>query len=258
MRLQSVIAAAYVEVQSRFGFKPDVKRRVNALLRRPVEDDFRALAHFHLTPGHVIVDAGANRGETIAATRLFQPTAPIGAFEPNPLLAESQRARCASDGHVTIENSGLGRAAGQFDLFVPYYKGVPFDGLASFREEEAANWLNADRLAGFDSVHQTIRRFHCRVGTLDTFALRPGLIKIDVQGLEPDVIAGGLATIEADKPAVLMENNTPQTDAIDLFRLGYEAYAFEGGRLRRGKIGSLNTFYIHPDRRDAFDPSIYA
>ena len=258
MRLNAVIAAAYVEVQSRFGFKPDVTRRVNALLRRPVEADFRALAHYRHDAGRVILDIGANRGETIAAARLFQPSAPIVAFEPNPVLADALKHRFRADPAVRIENTGLGRETGAFDLYVPYYKGVPFDGLASFREQEAAQWLNADRLAGFDPARQTIRKFRCEVRPLDALSLAPGLIKIDVQGLEPDVIAGARATLARFRPPVLMENNRPEQDAAELFNLGYQPHAYRDGRLFGGQFGSLNTFYVHPEARAAFEPSLYA
>ena len=258
MRLDAVIAAAYVEVQSRFGFKPDVRRRVNALLRRPVEADFRALVHYRHEHSRVILDVGANRGETIAAIRLYQPAAPIVAFEPNPVLARSLARRFGHDPAVRIENTGLGRAAGTFDLYVPYYKGVPFDGLASFREQEAADWLNGDRLAGFDPSHQVIEKFSCQVRPLDALRLAPGLIKIDVQGLEADVIAGARATLEAWLPPILMENNQPERDAAELLALGYAPHAWRDGRLVAGHYGRLNTFYVHPRGPAAFDPAIFA
>jgi FkbM family methyltransferase len=258
MAVDAYVAAAYVEAQRWFGFKPDVKRRVNALLRRPIEDDFRVLAHYCNPAGHLIVDIGANRGETIAAARLFQPVTPIVAFEPNPILVNALRRRFANDANVRLVESGLGAESGQFDLFVPYYKGVPFDGLASFRRSEAETFLNRDRLIGFDARHQTIRAFSCAVATLDSFALNPGFMKIDVQGLEPAVIRGALGTIERSKPIILMENNAPDLDATDLLARGYVRHAYRDGRLVAGELGALNTFYIHPATRDRFASAAYA
>lgn len=55
-----------------------------------------------------------------------------------------------------------------------------------------------------------------------------------------------------------MENNRPETDASALFERGYEAYALQGNRLVHGQLGSLNTFYIHPERRSVFPPTLYA
>jgi FkbM family methyltransferase len=258
MNLSALVAAAYVEVQRTTGRKPSLTSRINRLMRRPVEPDFAILAHFRLPPGKVFVDAGANRGETVASVRLFQPTAPIVAFEPNPLLHPIIESRNPGDMALTLKQFGLGDAPGTFDLHVPYYKGVPFDGLASFQREEAASFLNPDRLIGFDPKHQEIRTFTCDVATLDSFALVPAFIKIDVQGLEPAVIRGAAATIRTHLPIVLMENNKPETDAADLIGLGYKPYAFRGDKLAEGSYGSLNTFYIHPATRTLLAPAAYA
>lgn len=257
MNFSALISAAYVEVQRTTGIKPDVRARVNRLLRRPVEGDFRALSRFRMPIGAVCVDAGANRGESIAAVRLSLPDAPIVAFEPNPLLVDLIRAKHSRDTQLIIHNMGLGDHGGQFDLYVPYYKGVPFDGLASFHREEAAGWLLRERLVGFDARHQEIRQFSCHVATLDGFGLTPAFLKIDVQGFEAAVVAGGRRTIARHKPVILMENNDPSRDAAGLIALGYEAHAYESGRLVRGGTGALNTWYIHPETRHLFDAEIY-
>lgn len=257
MSLTSLIAAAYVEVQRTTGVKPDVRARVNRLLRRPTEPDFRALAHFTPPAGMVYVDAGANRGETIASARMYLPDVPIVAFEPNPILVDLINRKRAGDKAFTLHAAGLGEDEGSFELHVPYYKGVPFDGLSSFMREEAANWLNADRLAGFDPKHQEIRTFTCKVERLDTFNLVPCFIKIDVQGLEPAVIRGGAETIRRYRPAILMENNKPDTDAAQLIAMGYVPHAWRDGRMHAKQTGVLNTFYIHPSTRDMFSDKLF-
>ncbi len=257
MNLSALIAAAYVEVQRTTGRKPSLTSRINRVLHRPVEPDFAALRHFVPPTGTCYVDIGANRGETVASTRLFLPDVPIVAFEPNPVLHPIIEARNRADRALTLQRVGLSDKPGSFDLHVPYYKGVPFDGLASFRREEAATWLNRDRLFGFHPKHQDIRTFTCDVSTLDAFDLRPSMIKIDVQGLEPAVIRGGRATIAAHLPAILMENNDPARDGADLLSLGYLAYAWEGERMVQSATDALNTFYIHPANRGAFSAAIF-
>lgn len=258
MQLSALIAAAYVEVQRTTGIKPNVRSGVNRLLRRAVEPDFAVLRWFRPPAVRTYVDVGANRGETIASARMFLRDVAIVAFEPNPVLVDMVRLRREHDPLFRLHAFGLGDAAGTFDLHVPYYRGVPFDGLGSFDRSEAAHWLSPARLVGFDPRHHEIRTFACRVERLDTFALAPAFVKIDVQGREAAVIAGGCETIARYKPVVLMENNQPQRDAAQLVALGYEPHAFEGGRLRRFVHGSLNTFYIHPDTRRYFADAAYA
>jgi FkbM family methyltransferase len=258
MKLSALISAAYVEVQRTTGRKPGLRSRILTLLKRPDEADFNALQAFKMPAGKCFVDIGANRGETIAAVRLFHPDTAIFAFEPNPLLKRLIRDRFARDSAVTLHPVGLGDIAGSFDLHVPYYKGVPFDGLASFDYKEAASWLSSDKLVGFKPQYQEIRTFTCNVSTLDIFDLAPGFIKIDVQGLEPAVIRGARATIAKHKPVILMENNRPDLDAAELLAMGYESFAYVDKRLVKKQSGSLNTFYIHAETRGMFDASIFA
>jgi FkbM family methyltransferase len=244
MNLSALVAAAYVEVQRSTGRKPSLTSRINRWRGRPVEPDFAALATFAFAADRCIVDIGANRGETIAAARLFQPSIPIVAFEPNVVLHDILRVRNAGDPNLTVHACGLSDGDGWFDLHVPYYKGVPFDGLASFRREEAATFLNRDRLVGFDPRHQDVRSFRCEVKTLDSFGLAPAFVKIDVQGLEAAVIRGGIETIKKWRPIVLLENNDPKADAADLIALGYRPHAWRDGELIADSLGDLNTFYV--------------
>lgn len=67
------------------------------------------------------------------------------------------------------------------------------------------------------------------VDTLDSFNLKPDLIKIDVEGMEPSVIQGGLKTIEKYKPLLVIEHNDIQNlyeTARMLVPLGYKITPF--------------------------------
>jgi FkbM family methyltransferase len=256
--LDPLIAAAYAEIQGRLGIKPDLRRTLNTLLRRPVEADFNIFRYYLNPAREVYVDAGAHRGRTIESVRLFRAKLPIVAFEPNPIRAAGLQELFAQDKNVKIEPYGLADTSGVVDLFVPHYKGAAFDGLASLHRNEAEHSLSEHSVFGFDRKHFEVRQFRCTVRKLDDFALRVGFLKIDVQGAEAAVLAGGRETIRTWKPVVLMENNRPETDGALLFELGYEPYAFVGDRLIRGQLGCLNTIYVHPERRTSFMADIYA
>ncbi len=62
------------------------------------------------------------------------------------------------------------------------------------------------------------------VHTLDSYHLKPDFIKIDVEGMEADVIIGGLDTIKKYKPDMVIEHNSLQElyNTADLLTpLGY-------------------------------------
>ena len=73
--------------------------------------------------------------------------------------------------------------------------------------------------------------------TLDDFVkehgIRPTYIKIDTEGHEMEVLAGGMMTIETYKPALLIEGNAQTLDSI-LVSLGY---------MRQG-VDRINHFYF--------------
>ncbi len=256
MHYRSVLRAARVELESRVG-ELNVERIMSTISGRRFEEDFEAIRHFRHPSGRVILDVGANRGQSIAAIRYFEAMTPVIAYEPNPLMVARLKKRFAQDRQLQIIPCGLGSETGSFDFYVPHYKGVAFDGLASFDETEAADWLNPERMFLFNRRHVAVKKLSCNVATLDSFQVEPSLIKIDVQGLEASVIKGGSNTLAASRPVVLMENNQPERDAAQLFDMGYIPHAFEGGHLRSRQFGKLNTFYIHPATAELFDPAVY-
>src|SRR5690349_21398438 len=60
----------------------------------------------------LIVDIGANKGQTIDLIRTTLPDSKIIAFEPDPILANALRAKYTTE-KVTVEAFGLGSESGQ-------------------------------------------------------------------------------------------------------------------------------------------------
>ena len=120
-----------------------------------------------------------------------------------------------------------------------------YDGLASFIEEEARQWLNAETVWRFNPDLLHIEKGTCKIALLDELDLDPVFIKLDVQGFERQVIAGGRQTIERNKPLILMENNLPG-DQI-MMEMGWQSASYSGYDLHLSERGDNNTFYLHPD-----------
>ena len=185
MRLEPLIAAAYAEIQGRFGIKPDLKRTIKTVLKQPDESDFYVFRYYVNPQGAVYVDAGAHRGRTIESVRLFQANLRIVAFEPNPCRIDELRTFFTRDHNVTIEPYGLADTSGVFDLFVPYYKGAAFDGLASLHRDEAEHALSSRSVWRFDRKYLDIRKVSCMVRRLDDFALRIGFSRSTFKARRP-------------------------------------------------------------------------
>lgn len=228
-------------------------RFARRLSRRPHEADFHVLARLRCEPGEVLVDVGANHGQTIESMRLCGPRTTIVAFEANPALAQGLRRLYRASPDVRIESCGLSDRAGRFTLYVPRYNGFVYDGLASLDRTSAETWLGPATLYGFDRRNLWIADVECRVETLDAFDLRPAFIKIDVQGLEREVLQGALRTIEQHQPALLIEDYAGDAALADLVRsLDYSAFHVADRSIVRGVRTTCNTLLL-PTKRRRFD-----
>lgn len=238
-------------LQSRFPWLLEVKagsqRMARRLLRRPFEPEFALLGRIELGSG-VILDIGANRGQSIDAIRLFQPLARIEAFEPNGLLADQLARRHAGDRALQLNRFGLGDAPARAPLYVPYYCGFMYDGLASFDRAEAAGWIGPQSMAWFDPRRLDVREVTCEVRVLDDLSLEPAFVKMDVQGFERQVLEGGAHTLRRHKPLILMENS-PGAEGW-LAHEGWIGCAWRGDRLEAGARGDNNSVFYHVERRD--------
>ena len=236
------------DMQSRFGAlleaKVTLQRTVRRAQKKPFEADFNILKKLNITEG-LCLDVGGNRGQSIDAIRLMWPDCNIISFEPSGLLAEALEKQTAGDANTEIRNVGLGDEAGEFTLYTPFYRNFMYDGLASFVEEEARQWLNAETVWRFNPDLLHIEKRPGKIAILDELDLDPVFIKLDVQGFERQVIVGGRQTVERNKPLILMENNVPGDQIMK--EMGWRSAAYMDGGLRLGERGDNNTFYLHPD-----------
>jgi FkbM family methyltransferase len=236
-----------------FPWTVDVRYVVSSALRRaltkPVEHDFRVVKFLKTQPGDVFCDIGCNRGQSIESFLIFNKNCKIVAFEPNPITFEKAKAKYKGSSRITIYNIGLSAERSRQTLFIPKYRATYFDELASFDSVSARNWFSGDRIIGFDDRLISLTEFKCEVATLDSYALSPAFIKIDVQGYEAKVLQGAWSTITRVKPILLIENDEHSSaEAVSglLGSIGYQPHRFDGEKLHRNEFGSPNTFYIVP------------
>ncbi len=221
-----------------------VERAIRRILRKPADSDFEAIQKLPQGPGILYLDVGANRGFAIEAMSMLAPETDIVALEPNPVLFRKLASVYGNRPDVRLLNLGAGSERGQFTLYHPFYRGWSFDGLASFDRDEAAGWL-PDRLAWYDERHLVLREETCTVERIDDLDLKPALIKIDVQGLELEVLRGAERTLRKCEPILLVESGGgPVTDY--LLPIGYRPFVWSGNRFSKPIGPTVNTFFMTP------------
>lgn len=181
------------------------------------EIDVAAALQILLYPGRCILDVGANVGlHSLAWARL----APVVALEPAPGAHVRLEANVAANGlghRIRTLRVAAGDAVGEVEFFV-----AADSGLSSLKD------------TGRSRIR---RRIRVPCITLDALMaelpLPVGLVKIDVEGFERAVIAGGAELLRRDRPVLLVEiyrgtasNPDPEGTIEDIRAHGYEPFVY--------------------------------
>jgi FkbM family methyltransferase len=155
-----------------------------------------------LNVSQVIVDAGANLGTfTVPFSKTVGTYGKVISFEPQPVIHGCLKETIALNKleNVDLHRKCLGSEPGEIEIYEPdYTKPGNFSGLP-FRE------------ITYNEVHFTQNLIRTPVVTLDSIlnGSRMDFLKIDVEGMEIDVLKGGEQAIAKHKPVIYTENNRP-------------------------------------------------
>ncbi len=158
-------------------------------------------------PGDVAIDVGANLGaHTVPLAQLVGPTGVVIAFEPQRILFQILCGNVALNelANVHALPFGVGRAAGSTKVPALDYRG--------------ANNFGGLSLGGAQGEDVTVI-------ALDQLGLpRVKLIKIDVEGMELDVLLGAKATLARCRPILYVENDRAEKAEALVVRLQEDGY----------------------------------
>jgi FkbM family methyltransferase len=194
-------------------------------LRVPHDPDFAFFRNFRGREG-LLVDVGANTGQSARSVRIFNRSLEVLSFEPNRLLEpELQATRRLLGPGFDYRMVGLGRREQTITLYCPMAGDTPLTPWATAdRAALERNRVHIEREVGttinVSSVPIEIRRF-------DDLGLHPLAVKIDVEGLELEVLQGMRETLQHDEPILMIEcsANTPEVAAL-LSTFGYHTYEY--------------------------------
>ena len=149
-------------------------------------------------PGQMVIEVGANIGaHTLHLARLVGPAGVVIAFEPQQVLFYLLCANLALNEqfHVRAYRMAVGGDVG-------LTKVPPID----YRGDQNFGGVSLSQAAAGDSVGLV---------TLDSFVSMPSLrlLKIDVEGMECEVLEGARQTITRHRPILYVENDRRQHSA---------------------------------------------
>jgi FkbM family methyltransferase len=183
---------------------------------------------------------------------MYKQKARIHTIEPNPLLAKGLAQRFARKPGICVHPVALGARPAVMTLYLPRYRGYRFYGLGSLDRREASEWLRP-RLYGYDDRYLELEQFTVQVTTLDLLAaehaIRPSIVKLDVQGFEAQAIEGGIEVLRRDEPILIIESGGPGSAVDRLLRpLGYLPFVWHGNHFESGYAPLANTWYVSERR----------
>jgi FkbM family methyltransferase len=219
----------------------------------PHEVDFAAVKLLPIGHDEIFLDVGANDGLSALSFRVFNETTPILSVEANPCHAnmlEGVKRRIKSFQYLLV---GAGDEEKSITLLTPHYKSIALTSYSSFNEEAARQNL-AEHVYIRDIGEKVVfSSAKVRIIRLDDLNLRPGFIKIDVEGAEDAVLRGLAMTLLHQKPSLLVERNPGNFSAVQkaLGELQYESFIYDATLRKFERYagqGSLNVFFLHPQR----------
>ena len=196
----------------------------------PLSGEERFLESLNLQ-GLTVYDIGGFEGlYTLFFARAVGPTGRVICFEPVPAsrqrILANVRANAFND-RVQVEQNALGASEDVLTFMVP----------RAFRGS-ATGSLEIQRHYARDSRGTMLR---VPVVPLDSYPRplpKPDFLKIDVEGMEVDVIRGAKNTLRAHGPALFIETHGPTRETATTFpllrelgELGYQVIHAESGKL---------------------------
>ncbi len=198
-----------------------------------MKPEFRGIHHLSIGSG-LIVDIGANRGQSIEAFRRLAPASRVVAFEPEPRSTARLETRHRRDQTITVHGCALGSRSGVLTFFVPKYGRWDCDGMSSTDYKSATEWLrDPGRMLLFKEAKLSVREHPVECRRLDSFELAPCLVKLHAQDAEFDILKGADATIERHRPALMLAFASTAVDAL-LRSWRYRPYDYRRDFYRQG------------------------
>lgn len=194
--------------------------------RKPDELDFVAFKALSNQKG-LVVDIGANGGQSAVAFSFLLPQFKIVSFEPNPALWPDLNFIGRILGRrFSYRKIGLGPCTDKMTLFVPKLDKLPITTRASL--DRAAAEAHCDRLQKETGRRPEISETTVDVVSFDSLELHPDIVKIDVEGYERHVLEGMTETLRRAQPILLLEANEHDEACKALLApLGYSFFYFD-------------------------------
>ena len=153
----------------------------------------------------LILDIGANDGMSYNIIRKFSKKTKIISFEPNSYNFNVIREYEKKDNLFQCKKIALSNKNQNKIFFTPYFKNFAITQMAGLSRSGVKKRLEQSLYIKdlFNKIY--LKKEKIKTIRLDSLNLKPGFIKIDIEGHEFECILGSLKTIKKNKPIIMVE-----------------------------------------------------
>ncbi|MDO9073341.1 MAG: FkbM family methyltransferase [Rubrivivax sp.] len=224
-------------------------RRLRVLVHhargKPHEADFNFLRDPAFASG-LLLDLGANIGQSALSVAAVQPGLQIHSIEANPACEPGLKTAAWLLGQrFRYRVVGVGAQAGRLDFHVPVRASRMLLEEGTF---DAATLVSPNSIAriGLQGRDYELQVISVPLVTVDSLGLSPRVVKMDLQGLELAALAGMTQTIQNAHPVFMIEIGEHHEQIVAfLAARGYTRWHWDGARLQPGvRPDTLNAIFI--------------
>lgn len=202
----------------------------------------------------LVIDIGANTGQSINLMLSINPDVKVYSFEPTPKLVSILKEKYQKNENVQIIGIGLLDKKGEFDFHTSEYSPTN-----SFLEPNTT--LYSDYDTALSNTLSNSKQIKIEVDTFDEWYIKNGnsriidLMKIDTQGTEYEVLKGSLSNIQTKIKAISLEfqylpfykNCTPFYETMKLlYENGFVLFSFfESSKKNNLQLIENNALFIN-------------
>ena len=206
----------------------------------------------------LVIDVGANKGQTIERFRKLFLNKNIHSFEPIKHEYLNLKQKYSNKNNIVLNNFAMGELPGEKEFNINHYTGS-----SSFLNIKESNWLNfKSKKFNIEPKNFLKNKEKIKIETLDNYCQKNNIknidiVKIDTQGYEDKVLEGCQQMIEGKNIKFieleiilsdLYENTLSIKDIEDKLKNNYRLFANDYyGNLYSNMVYQLNLIYINKD-----------
>ena len=234
-----------------------------APLLLPHDKSYLALVHFAQEPNGLFLDVGANNGISALSFRRLNKTYRILSLEPDPRHELALRRVARKIDRFEYRIIGAGRRRETRVFHTPRYKSVVLHTFTSTDRQQA---MSAVRESFGPKVGDATQVSSAKwpIVPIDDLDLDPAIIKIDVEGLDADVLLGANKTVERARPFLMVEACHVGVTAFDRFceRHAYAIFAYDVDEAKFQRLSTeddawsveSNNVFLVPKEKESLIP----